>query len=80
MKLKQFKKNLNFFRIDISAQLNTDRRYLQNCAINMAGRGRNSDVVTIIYPPGCREVNLLKSSPYNPNCSYYQFRKDPSLH
>ena len=27
----------------------------------MAGRGRNSDVVTIIYPPGCREVNILKS-------------------
>ena len=29
----------------------------------MAGRGRTNDVVTIIYPPGCREVN------------YYQYQK-----
>ena len=31
-------------------------RITQENAVRMAGRGRN-DVVTIIYPPGCREVN-----------------------
>ena len=30
----------------------------------MAGRGRNSDVVTIIYPPGCREVRLYYMKVY----------------
>ena len=41
----------------------------------MAGRGRNSDVVTIIYPPGCREVRLTTLHArywlVDPTCQYH---------